>query len=294
MKAVLPCVLIATCAFAQAQENPAQEAARLMVQGEGNFFQASQEHGTRAAFLQFLAEDAIVFQPGPVNGREAWTKRPEKGIALSWKPLSAAMARSADLGYTTGPAEWRKAKEDEKPFGYGQFVSIWRKQKDGSWKVVLDVGSEVPGPPKSDEAPQLEFSFGPNPVSTNGSQISPSKELHEAESKFAAAAQADSAAALLAASSAAVRVHRENAFPAVGQEAAREMLSARGGKLTLERMGGGGSAAGDLAYSYGKYALTTPQNAERGHYLQIWRTDEEGRWQIALDYQAPLPPEEEK
>ncbi len=72
------------------------------------------------------------------------------------------------------------------------------------------------------------------------------------------------------------------------------MLSARGGKLTLERMGGGGSAAGDLAYSYGKYALTTPQNAERGHYLQIWRTDEEGRWQIALDYQAPLPPEEEK
>ncbi len=204
------------------------------------------------------------------------------------------MARSADLGYTTGPAEWRKAKEDEKPFGYGQFVSIWRKQKDGSWKVVLDVGSEVPGPPKSDEAPQLEFSFGPNPVSTNGSQISPSKELHEAESKFAAAAQADSAAALLAASSAAVRVHRENAFPAVGQEAAREMLSARGGKLTLERMGGGGSAAGDLAYSYGKYALTTPQNAERGHYLQIWRTDEEGRWQIALDYQAPLPPEEEK
>ncbi|MBA2242816.1 MAG: nuclear transport factor 2 family protein [Chthoniobacterales bacterium] len=210
---ILPCALIAICALAQAQENPAQEAARLMVEGEGNFFQASQEHGTRAAFLQFLAEEAIVFQPRPVNGREAWRKRPEKGIALSWKPLFAAMARSADLGYTTGPAEWRKAKEDEKPFGYSQFVSIWRKQKDRSWKVALDVGSEVPGPPKADETPQLEFSFGPTPVATNGSQISPSKELHEAESKFAAAAQADSAAALLAASSAAVRVHRENAFP---------------------------------------------------------------------------------
>ncbi len=123
-----------------AQEN-ADAAAREIVEDEGKFYQMGQEQGTRAAFLAFLSDDAIVFQPGPINGKEAWTKRPEKGISLKWRPLVAGMSRSADLGYTTGPAEWKREKEDEKPFGYGQFVSIWRKQKDGGWKVALDVGS---------------------------------------------------------------------------------------------------------------------------------------------------------
>ncbi len=75
---------------------------------------------------------------------------------------------------------------------------------------------------------------------------------------------------------------------------ARLMLSVRRGSLTSERLGGAISAAGDLAYSYGKYSLSNAQTTERGHYLQIWRTETDGSWKIALDYQAPLPPAEKK
>ncbi len=229
-----------------------------------------------------------------MNGKQAWRKRPEKGISLSWKPLFAAISRSADLGYTTGPAEWRKTREDEKPFGYGQFVSVWRKQKDGTWKVVLDLGSELPGPAKSEDAPELEFSFSPELVAKTSAQASPFKKLRGRENEFAEAAKSDSTAALLAAASTAVRVHREGVFPAVGKDAAALMLSVRRGRLSTERAGGGVSVAGDLAYGYGKYTLVSPQNTERGHYLQIWRTDKYGWWQLALDYQAPLAPEEKK
>src|SRR4051812_3029105 len=55
-------------------ETPA-EAVRALVDAERNFSQAGQEKGTRAAFLEFLADDAIVFRPGPVNGKEVWSKR---------------------------------------------------------------------------------------------------------------------------------------------------------------------------------------------------------------------------
>lgn len=273
----------------RAEEN-AEPAARTVVENEGKFFEMAQEQGTRAAFLHFLAQDSIVFQPGPVNGREAWTKRPEGGIWLTWKPLFVAMSRSVDLAYTTGPAEWRRKKEDA-PFGYGQFVSIWRKQKDGAWKVALDVGGEVPGASKGGKAPPLEISLSPDDIIAAADQPSAFKKLREAETKFTAAAKSDSTAALLAASSTTVRVHREGVLPALGKEAAGLMLSVRKGKLALERMGGGVSQAGDLAYSYGRYALTIPQKTEHGHYLQIWRTDKYGWWQIALDYQTPSPPE---
>src|SRR3954447_5301366 len=181
--------LLSLCpVLAFAQEPTAEQALNTVVESEGKFAQMAQEQNTRAAFLEFLAPDAIVFHPGPVNGQELWKKRPENYISLSWKPLFAAIARSADLAYTTGPAEWREKKEDEKPYGYAQFVSIWKKQKDGSWKVALDVGNEVPGPIKGDEAPQLELSL-PNETSNAAADLAAAKsKLQQAETQFATAA----------------------------------------------------------------------------------------------------------
>jgi ketosteroid isomerase-like protein len=294
MKTFFVCLLSLVFAVARAEELKPQEALQTVVENEGKFFQLGQEQGTRAAFLAFLADDGIVFRPGPVNGKESWKKRPEKEISLSWKPLFAAIASSADLAYTTGPAEWRHNKEDAKPFGYGQFVSIWKRQKDGSWKVALDVGSEVPGLTKSDEPPQLEMSVSSPPAAKPTDAKTAQRQLREAEAQFATAAKADSTIALSEASSLNVRVHREGVFPAVGKDPARLMLSVRRGKLSLERTGGGMSAAGDLAYSYGTYSLVKPQETERGYYLQIWRTEPDGSWKLALDYQTPLPTEEKK
>src|SRR4051812_50131302 len=79
-------------------ETPAQ-AAQALVDAERKFAQAAQEKGTRAAFREFLAEDGIVFRPGPVNGREVWRGRPDSGPDLVWEPTFAAIARSGDFGY---------------------------------------------------------------------------------------------------------------------------------------------------------------------------------------------------
>ena len=293
MRTILPLLCVASViavASVRAEENAAESALQTIVSNEAKFNQLGQEQGTRAAFLQFLASDSIVFHPGPVNGKTDWSKRPAKEISLTWRPLFAAMSASADLGYTTGPAEWRKEKEDAKPSGYGQFVTIWKKEKDGEWKVALDAGSEVPGPTKSEEAPQLERSINPAPAKLLD-HAAAGKSLRMAEARFAEGAKADSTIALNEAGSAEIRVQREGVFPASGRGAATLMLSVHRGKLTNDRMGGAVSAAGDLAYSYGKYSLVRSEQNERGYYLQIWRTEPDGQWKIALDYQAPLPNE---
>ena len=279
---------------ARAQEGDPAAAARTIVEHEGRFYQLGQDQGTKTAFLQFLADDCIVFSPGPVNGKQEWQKRPEKGLSLKWTPVFAAMSRSGDLGYTTGPAEWRKEKEDVTPFGYGQFLSIWRKQKDGAWKVALDVGSEVPGPPKSEEPVEVEYSISEAPAAAPD-KTAVNRLLRNAEGKFANAARTDSTAAILGSASESLRVHREGVFPAVGRDAAALMLSVTRGELVVEKTGGAMSEAGDLAYSYGKYTLTRPEKTERGHFLQIWRMEKDGSaFKLALDFQAPLPPEQKK
>ena len=113
------CCLLAIAPALRAQQCDPQQAAQTLAENEAKFVQMGHEQGSRAAFLHFLADDAITFQPSPTNAKKSWTSRTDEGPSLSWKPVIVSVAASCDLGYTSGPAEWRKRKEDEKPAGYG-------------------------------------------------------------------------------------------------------------------------------------------------------------------------------
>jgi ketosteroid isomerase-like protein len=259
-----------------------------MVEAEKKFYETGQEKGTRAAFLEFLAPDAIIFGPGPVNGQDAWSKRPERGLDLVWEPIFAAIARSGDFGYDTGPAKWRAKKTDEKFFGHGQFVSIWKKQKGGAWKVALDCGIEYPEPAGKPETLRV---FVPD-TSVQAKIDAPGrrKALEEIQRTFFEPTKGEPlASATLRVAAKDIRVYHDGSSPAVGKEAAGILLNATNGYRSCEPMGGDISNSADLAYSYGKYSIARKDTGEAGHYLQIWQTDATGAWKLALDWQQPLP-----
>ena len=56
------------------------------------------------------------------------------------------MASSGDLGYTYGNFVFKSKNKDGPTVHYGKYMSVWRKQKDGSWKVVVDMGNSSPAP----------------------------------------------------------------------------------------------------------------------------------------------------
>jgi len=286
---LLLCLLAGPFAVRAVEPGPA-DAVRAMVESERKFFQTGQEKGTRAAFLAFLADDAIVFRPGPVNGKETWGKRPDTGLDLIWEPTFAAIARSADFGYTTGPAKWKANRKDEKFLGYGQFISIWKKQTDGSWKVALDCGIENPEPVgKPDALRVLVPEAGQQLKVADASRKA--LPLPEAHQKFVDTAKVSSAEATLGVAADEIRVYREGSLPAVGKNAARALLNAKAGKMAFTQMGGDMSHSVDLAYSYGKYSLNRDGSSELGHFFQIWQTDAAGMWKLVVDWQQALPPE---
>jgi len=64
---------------------------------------------------------------------------------LTWEPSQAEASKAGDLGYTWGRYEYRDRTAAGKPFvETGTYVTIWRRQADGSWKVVLDGGQADP------------------------------------------------------------------------------------------------------------------------------------------------------
>ena len=67
---------------------------------------------------------------------------------LEWHPTKGEMLPEGDLGYTTGEFEMtRKDEKGEKHVMRGNYITIWRRQPDGSWKIAGDVGSALPGAP---------------------------------------------------------------------------------------------------------------------------------------------------
>lgn len=107
-----------------------------------------------AGFLSFIAEDFQTVRPNsPLVGKkefgEGWSKLLNDPAAkIAWKPLLALVSKSGDLGYTVGSYEiTRQDDKGTRAAGSGKYVTIWRKQKDGSWKVVLDTGVQD-APPK--------------------------------------------------------------------------------------------------------------------------------------------------
>src|SRR6266853_5940985 len=95
-------LMISTLAMAivsAQQESERTQNRRALVEMEHAFAKAAATKGTRDAFLEFLADDGIVFQPAPVNGKKFWTERPSRKGLLSWETIFADVSRAGDLGY---------------------------------------------------------------------------------------------------------------------------------------------------------------------------------------------------
>ena len=116
---------------------------------EARFAKDVKERGG-AAFADWFAEDGVSLSNGqaPVIGRVAivqsarWSPR---DYQLSWTPTDAQMGPSGDMGYTWGHFEGHSKDAAGNPVvTTGRYMTIWRRQSDGSWKVVLDAGANEP------------------------------------------------------------------------------------------------------------------------------------------------------
>ncbi len=79
----------------------------------------------------------------PIVGKSAFANSFDKDndpIGITWYPVDAAVAKSGELGYSWG--NWQFKTPDTTYFG--NYITIWNKKEDGTWKMVLDGGNSTP------------------------------------------------------------------------------------------------------------------------------------------------------
>jgi|SRR5271163_5030351 ketosteroid isomerase-like protein len=157
MKSFLPILvvvfLVSTIVFPHPNVAASPKAtAETLKQLEGEFMKAAAEKGSQG-YMSYYADAAVELPnggpviPGKTKIAEGMGFLDDKNNSLVWTPVGADISASGDLGYTYGTYEFHSKDKNGKPtVEYGKYTSIWRLQKDGSWKVVLDMGNAGPQP----------------------------------------------------------------------------------------------------------------------------------------------------
>ena len=283
-------ILSLAAGMALATAVPAQSPivdAGLLVEQEHAFAAMAKSQGIRAAFMEWMAPTGVVFSPGPVIGRKSYEARPATPARLEWDPDHAVMSASGDMGWTTGPWTYRRDSTDLQPIAYGQFVTVWRKQPDGSWRASIDAGIGHAPPSIGVTEPSLRTL----PAMPAGwrKPLAERKSLWQTDAEFVKVARAEGpAAALLKYAAFDVVVLRDGAQRWIGVTAV-DSVAAREPKVDMMSTAQFMSQAGDLGYTYGTYVVPREADADSGHYVHIWERDPSRVWKLALEVVLPLP-----
>jgi ketosteroid isomerase-like protein len=252
-----------------------------VVAAERAFAADGLEMGVQASFLKHSAPEGIVFGPEPILAKAAFGQPQPKGPPLVWWPLWAGIARSGDLGFTTGPYTF-----DGKPRAY--YFTVWAKQPDGSWRWLYDGG---PPSDMTSAAPQgSDVAYAKLAERQAGSPGKAMVEVSKAEIALHAAARTDVKDAFLAAVADDGRIVGSKAPPPRSRADLEAELATRPAAIAYAPLGGSASKAGDLAWTYGAASWTAKDgSAQRGHYVRVWRNDKPG-WRLLFDELLPAPP----
>lgn len=257
-----------------------------LIKTEYSFSERAGEVGTSQAFLDYIADDGIIFRPLPVNGKQYLAaSQPSSGL-LSWYPTRAKVSRDGDLGFTTGPWEWKQDKNDSSAAAFGNFCTVWQRQSNGEWKFVIDLGNSNNKPLY--EITPLKFAnekTNENHQLIKGLKRVKSNELIALDKKFTEMTlKIGTALSYDKFINEESELLRSGSFPVVGKFRIQQYLNTEKKHYIFKPMNSKVSASKDLGFTYGELNVSNDGNnsSDNFYYLRVWGKVE-NRWIILVE-----------
>jgi ketosteroid isomerase-like protein len=256
------------------------DAAASLAAAEAAFAAHSVREGMRAAFLANFADDGVFVRDGWTAARTDLEKRTAPPIVLDWRPAYVEVAKSGEIGLSTGPWKLTSKTNPADPPSFGQFVSIWRREAGGPWKVAVDIGISHATNALWDQPLAAVVLPGRPALAKGGVEGAELDFVTDAHEKGLAAAYGIHGSERL-------RFYRDGFAPAVGKASALASGAMTEAKLAWSIDRTEASLSNDFGYSRGSYAAASSPNTPLGYFMRVWHV-EDGKWRIALDVANPV------
>lgn len=254
-----------------------------MISTEYSFASTAAEIGTRDAFLKFVADDGIIFRPNAVNGKTFLGNAPKRPGLLSWYPTFAGISRDGDMGFTTGPADFKKDK-DSSAIWFGNFSTVWQRQANGEFKFVIDMGNSNSKPTEYYVPLKYEMIDSNSSILRKGVKRIKSDELFNNDKALTMIiSKMGVAPTYKKFINEESRLLRDDFYPIVGTSAIMDYFTKNSGTYTFNPIGGKISFSKDIGFTYGALTISDADNNNgKYNYMHIWKKEGK-RWIIIID-----------
>ena len=259
-----------------------------LVAAENYFAGLAKEKGIDRAFLAVSDDETIVFRPEPVKAVDFFKKRNEAEGELSWQPTFAKISRSGDWGFTTGPFEYKIGDKSS----YGDYVSVWKANHKGVWKLALDLGINHPKPAKESN---LFFADSKNPRFFRQRSAVRRKQREEmiltSDRLFSKTLSKYNNLAYNVFLADESRLLFPGYEPIIGKRNITDFLRLQELEVNTEVTAADRAAGSDFAYSYGKASIKQKGRVNQYHYVRIWEVQDGHKWNVILEIFSPAEAE---
>lgn len=278
--------ILVSASHAFGQKSKPDKAILSLLEAEKAFEQDIALRGQRAAYLNILTSNSLVFRPGVTGGLSYYQKNKISSGTLTWDPAWVEVSKDGYMGYTTGP--YRYSTNDS--ISYGDYVSIWIKEPfKTKWKLFVDGGSSHPKP--SNLNPSLSYSSFTTQAYPNiyPGIIEQSKDiLLTTDVLFATLmstrAPAEAYEDYLTPDA---RFLDDGQYPIKGKDSVLMNLASHKGYLVFRPAASFVGYSNDLGFTHGTGDFVDinrkTHRDKKFSYLRVWRLGADGLWRIALE-----------
>jgi ketosteroid isomerase-like protein len=142
---VLLVLAIIACLYTLHRPGYREKQKKEIFQTEKAFEKMATEQSIAEAFFKYADENAVIKRGNDslIHGREGirnYYANPNlQNAIVNWTPDFVGVSEDGTMGYTYGKYEWKVIKDaGDTLISRGVFHTVWKKQKDGTWKYVWD------------------------------------------------------------------------------------------------------------------------------------------------------------
>jgi hypothetical protein len=276
-------VLAAICFTFVASIAAAQTPAKVskVVEAEESFNKLVAKKGIKDAFLSVGDPEGIVFKPKPVKITDFYANIEKQSGTLQWTPKFARISYNGDLAFTSGPYVYNNGKNDDDKV-HGDYVSIWRGDGEGKFKLLIDLGIQHPEADKEELIDFKEPDVSKKPV-MNKDPFKGKEIILATDKTFNQTLSVSALGSYKEFLSPEGRYYFPGFEPIMGTDKILKFINNEAISITAETISGNRSSSNDLAYTYGRARIKKGNIVSNFHYVRIWEVDAKHKWNILLE-----------
>lgn len=241
----------------------------------------SNMEGPYTALSSIIDKESTFYVPSAVNAFNYLNNRPNIPDVMSWEPNLALLAKSQDFGVTSGKVKFQKVGSVQRN---GQYLTIWKRNKKGEWKVDLRAEVENYGKNTPKELTFIEPDDSWYLKHKSKVRLQQREDIiMSTDELFSTVLKADNQAAYTEFLADEARFYFPWEEEIEGKGNILNFLKKRRIDIVTEPLKVGRAYSGELAYSFGTATVYDKDKAIKFNYMRVWSLKDDYQWRVVLE-----------